>query len=365
MRIDTTPPSFIIKVLAYRELLPESGNPDRTRMRPRARNYLSRFLQIGVTALCFWYLLHDLDLAALGSALLAFSPWHLVLSLPLFMLSLLPSCLRLNYLCDGRSSLSVSAKALFFGYGVNNLLPAKLGEIAKAAYLSRAKGIPAPVSLCAVFWERLADLNVVLAFSVAIGLWYGVTQLYLPLLCGMAVLWTVLLLLFRFPGAFLRMARILPAGRLRDFAASAIERLGDVQQRPAWLWLLVYSCAVWCSFILFTFWFFAVACGNNIGIMGAALVCIAGGVGMILPSMPASLGAYEAGVVAALVILGMDKESALSAALALHAINIIPPVLFTGYSVLFEKAALPGGQHLSPVEPVPCGDETAPGSAPP
>jgi uncharacterized membrane protein YbhN (UPF0104 family) len=80
--------------------------------------------------------------------------------------------------------------------------------------------------------------------------------------------------------------------------------------------------------------------------------------------MPASLGAYEAGVVAALTILGADKEAALSAALALHAINIIPPVLFTGYSVLFEKAALPGEQ-LSPLEAPPCGGEAEPGSAPP
>ncbi|MDR0239396.1 MAG: flippase-like domain-containing protein [Deltaproteobacteria bacterium] len=327
-------------------------------MSPRAGKYLSRFLQLGVTALCFWYLLHDLDLAALGAALLAFSPWHLALALPLFMLSLLPSCLRLNFLCGGRSSLYVSSKALFFGYGVNNLLPAKLGEIAKAAYLTRAKGIPAAASLCAVFWERLADLNVVLAFSVIIGLWYGVTQLYLPLLCGMAALWTVLLLLFRFPDAFMRMTRILPAGRLRDFAGSTIERLGDARQRPQWRWLLVYTIAVWLAFILFTFWFFAVVCGNNIGVMGAALTCIAGGVGMILPSMPASLGAYEAGVVAALTILGADKESALSAALALHLINIIPPVLFTGYSVLFEQVALPGGQESS------ASGETDSGSAP-
>jgi uncharacterized membrane protein YbhN (UPF0104 family) len=331
-------------------------------MSPRARKYLFRFLQFGVTVLCFWYLLHDLNLAVLGEALLAFSPWHLALALPLFVLSLFPSCLRLNYLCGGRSSLPVSSKALFFGYGINNLLPAKLGEIAKAAYLTRAKGIPATVSLCAVFWERLADLNVVLAFSVAIGLWYGVTQLYLPLLCGMMVIWTALLLFFRFPGTFIRMAGILPAGRLRDFAGSTFERLGDAQQRPRWFRLFLYSLAVWFSFILFTFWFFVVVCDNNIGLMGAALVCIAGGVGMILPSMPASLGAYEAGVVAALTILGADKEAALSAALVLHMINIIPPVLFTGYSALFEKVALPGGRCAA-AEPVPCASEADSGSA--
>ena len=177
------------------------------------------------------------------------------------------------------------------------------------------------------------------------------------------VIWLALLLLFRFPGVFIRIASIVPAGRLRDFAGNTIERLGDAQKRPKWQQLLLYSFAVWCAFILFTFWFFAVVCGNNIGIMGAALVCIAGGVGMILPSMPASLGAYEAGVVAALSILGMDKETALSAALALHMINIVPPVLFTGYSVLFEKVSLSGGQRPSTVQPIPCASEAGSGPA--
>jgi uncharacterized membrane protein YbhN (UPF0104 family) len=179
----------------------------------------------------------------------------------------------------------------------------------------------------------------------------------------MAAIWTALLLFFRFPDVFMRMVRIVPAGSLRDFADSTLERLGNAQKRPKWLRLFLYSFAVWCSFILFTFWFFAVVCGNKIGVMGAALVCIAGGVGMILPSMPASLGAYEAGVVAALTILGMDKEAALSAALTLHVINIIPTVLFVGYSVLFEKVGLPAGQELSGAQPVPCADGADSGPA--
>jgi len=203
----------------------------------------------------------------------------------------------------------------------------------------------------------------VLAFSVAIGLWYGVTQLYLPLLCGMAAIWTVLLLFFRFPAPFIRMAHMLPAGRLRDFAGSTIERLSNVRERPKWFWLFLYSFAVWLSFILFTFWFFAAVCDNNIGIMGAALVCIAGGVGMILPSMPASLGAYEASVVAALTLLGADKETALSAALALHMVHINPTGVFVGYSVLFENVALPGRQKPCAAKPVPCADNTASDSA--
>jgi uncharacterized membrane protein YbhN (UPF0104 family) len=318
-------------------------------MKTQVRNRLSRSAQIAVTALCFLYLFHDLDIRAVSAALQAFPPGLLALALPLSALSLLPSCLRLHSLCAGRSDALTAAKALFFGYGVNNLLPAKLGELAKAAYLSRAKGLPAQVSLCAVFWERLADLNIVLFFSVVVGLWYGMPELYLPLLTGMALIWTALFFLFRFPSAFMRVPRALPAGWPRELAGAIIERLGDAEKRPNPLVLLLYSFAVWLSFILFTYWFFASVCGRDPGVAGATLICIAGGVGMILPSMPASLGAYEAGVTAALTVLGiMDKESALSAALLLHLVGIVPPALFIGYSALVEKIPLPGGRRIFP-----------------
>ena len=310
-------------------------------MNPKTQKILSRLLQAGVTVLCFLYLFYDLDTATIGAELQRLSPLYLLLALPLFLLSLLPSCLRLNFLCAGRSDFAASSKALLFGYGVNNLLPAKLGEIAKAAYLTRAKGIPASASLCAVFWERLADLNVVLLFAVLFGLWYEIPELYLPLLCIMLVIWAGLALLFRFPGPFARAAGLLPAGRPRRIALEILERLSDVHKRPAQAPLLLLSCAAWLSFMLFDYWFFTVVCGLKLAPAGAALVCIAGGVGMIPPSMPASLGPFEAGTVAALTALGTEKSLALPAALALHLVNMIPPLCFTGYSVLFEKNPLP------------------------
>ena len=57
-------------------------------MNPRARKYLSRLLPLGVTALCFWYLFHDLDLAALGEAFLA---------LTLHMVNISPTVLFVGY----------------------------------------------------------------------------------------------------------------------------------------------------------------------------------------------------------------------------------------------------------------------------
>ncbi len=303
---------------------------------------ISRLSQILVTALCFWYLLHDLDFAMLLESVRGYSTTMLLLSLLVFLPITIPPSIRLNYLTGGRAGFWGAAGAVYFGNGVNNLLPAKLGELAKAVYLSRTRGISVAESLCAVFWERLADLNAVLLFSVIIGLFFGVKELYLPLLLGMAVIWIALLLLFRYPGQFLRMAGFLPEGRLRAFSVSVIDNLGQPGKRPGWALLMLISIVSWIGYIAFTHWFLIYVCGFDISLSGSALVTIAAGIGMILPSMPASLGAFEAGAVAALSILNVDKSASIGAAFALHIVQIVHYIAFAGKVMLFDNISIYG-----------------------
>ena len=305
-------------------------------MTPQTRTRLLKLLQAAVILACFWYLLHDMQGEDVLAAVRAYSPWRMLLFIIIFLFFILPAGVRLNYLTGGKATLPTALAAFFFGNGVNNLLPAKLGEVAKAAYLARRRGISAAESLCVVFWERLSDLNVVLVYAVGIGLYFSVSHLYLPLLGGMLVIWCGILLLFRFPGTFVRMTGCLPSEQLRGLTRSVVKRLGGTAYRPRWPVLMGLSLTLWSGYVLFTFWFLTAVCHLPIGVGGAALVCIAGGVGLILPSMPAGLGPYEAACVAALGLLGIDKAQALGAVLALHLTQAAPFVLFAGYVLLRE-----------------------------
>lgn len=317
-------------------------------MTSQTRTRLLKLFQAVIIIACFWYLLHDMRVEELLAAVRVYSPWRVLLFMTIFLFFVLPAGIRLNYLTGGKATLPTALAAFVFGNGVNNLLPAKLGEVAKAAYLARRRHISAAESLCAVFWERLSDLNAVLVYAVAIGLYFNVSRLYLPLLGGMLILWCGLLLLFRFPETFVRMTGRLPSEQLRGLTRSIVERLGGAAHRPRWLVLMGLSLALWCGYVVFTFWFLAAVCHLPIGAGGAALVCIAGGVGLILPSMPAGLGAYEAACVAALGVLGVDKAQALGAVLTLHLTQMAPFVLFAGYVLLREDFHLRPSPHKEP-----------------
>jgi glycosyltransferase 2 family protein len=66
--------------------------------------------------------------------------------------------------------------------------------------------------------------------------------------------------------------------------------------------------------------------GFDLGLSPAAglLVSVAVGVAMVLPASPAALGAFEAATVVALDAYGVPRSEALSYALVLHALNLVP-----------------------------------------
>jgi uncharacterized membrane protein YbhN (UPF0104 family) len=69
---------------------------------------------------------------------------------------------------------------------------------------------------------------------------------------------------------------------------------------------------------------------------------------MILPSGPAGIGVFEAAVVTALHPFHVDRAHALSYALVLHGLNVVPFIV-AGYLVLQHHALVPrsGEQAIS------------------
>ena len=72
-------------------------------------------------------------------------------------------------------------------------------------------------------------------------------------------------------------------------------------------------------------------------LLAGLLVVIATNFAMILPSSPAALGVFEAATVVALGAFGIDDSEALSYALVLHALNLIPYLVIGG--VLLRSSA--------------------------
>jgi uncharacterized membrane protein YbhN (UPF0104 family) len=71
----------------------------------------------------------------------------------------------------------------------------------------------------------------------------------------------------------------------------------------------------------------------GVGFSAAILVVVSVNLAMILPSGPAAIGVFEAATLVALVPFDVDRSTALSYALVLHALNVLPFIL-VGYFAL-------------------------------
>lgn len=252
---------------------------------------------------------------------------------------LLPG-LRLSFLTGGQARYRTALAAFTLGVGLNNMLPARLGELAKAAHLRSAAGVSLPKALSAVFWERLFDVSALLALGIVAGTLMGNPAVILPLAGLVVGLWAFVALHGMAPGVTGLLVRLVPGARLRDFAGQTLEHLG-AGLRPGYLLALaLYTAATWAVFtgpFLAVVWLVA---GLDLGPGQALMVFAVSTMGLAVPSSPGALGVYEAAVVTAMGWAGIGKEEALAAGIALRLVQYLPPTLLalgvmsgTGFSL--------------------------------
>lgn len=202
---------------------------------------------------------------------------------------------------------------------LNHAAPAKAGDLARMYALSRW-GVPTAQAVKSVILSRLVDLAGLLAVLVASlalagsGGWGGISP---PILvfAGMAAALFVLARL-RLPAYF--GSRF---GVLGRYASRAQEALRET----TWSNLLrsfAFAAPAW---MLEAGPLFVVGRGLDLGLSStevAAATCFAVLVAAV-PLAPGSVGTYEAGMVAALLVFGVPAESAFVVAVATHAMKFL------------------------------------------
>jgi glycosyltransferase AglD len=202
---------------------------------------------------------------------------------------------------------------------LNHAAPAKAGDLARMYALSRW-GVSTAEAVVSVVLSRLVDLGGLLAVLVAslalagsVG-WGGIS---FPILifAGMAVTLFVLARL-RLPASF-----GVRFGIVGQYAGSARAALRET----TWANLLrsfAFAAPAW---VLEAGILLVVVRGLGLGLSSAEVVaatCFAVLVAAV-PLAPGSLGTYEAGMVAALLVFGAPAESAFVAAVATHAMKFL------------------------------------------
>jgi len=250
---------------------------------------------------------------------------------------------RLLFQPEKRPPVAATTRALIVGQFFNNILPARAGEAARIVVLNQETGTSRAETLGTAVAERIADL-LVLLFLLFATLPFLPEVTWLRAAAALALALVVLLAattvaLRRFGHRPLRfllrpLARSPALGREQtDRLASNLVAGLHALERPERAAPAAGLTIVSWLLIGLSYWFTLLAFERDLGFDAGILVLVTTSLAMVIPSLPASVGVFEAAVMVALRPYGVDDSRALSYAVVLHALNLFPYIV-AGYIVL-------------------------------
>lgn len=302
----------------------------------------ARFRPLAVVAalagsLFFSYLaVRDVDFDVFVDALRDSSYWWILPSLAALAASVAIRVIRWRYLFPvaTRPPARPALRALLLGEFFNAVLPMRAGEVVRVIALHRDARTSRSETLGTLVVERLLDVLVLLILLLAAlpfvpsVSWLG---LAIGILAGAAVVAIVVIfVLWRYQsrplGFLLRPLRWLPGfseARTREAAESLLRGFEGLRSARVGIVAAALTAATWLVVAL-SFWLAMRGLGLDLGYDAAVVVVVATTFALVIPSLPASLGVFEAATVFSLDPFGIDDSRALSCAVVLHVLSFLP-----------------------------------------
>jgi hypothetical protein len=219
---------------------------------------------------------------------------------------------------------------LLAGYLGNLVLPARLGELARAYLMARRERLGFSRVLGSILLERVIDLASLAAVAMTAAIYLGAPEWLvrgMAIVAGIGVAIVLVLVASGIPRAVRALVAVI--GRRAEPLRAALDQVrsfGEGAHGGGWRRLalaLLLGTATW-AFVAGTYWLTARALDMQLSMAGSMLVAAVTTLGTAIPSAPANLGTFEAAAVLVLSILGVDAAEALALAILAHAVVTIP-----------------------------------------
>jgi glycosyltransferase 2 family protein len=282
-----------------------------------------------------FYLFYKIDIRGVKNALWEFDFRVLLVLLLIYIAGMILRSLRWQLLIRQREKVDniLVFKALVFGYMINNLLPAKVGELARAEYLKRKKGISRSFILGTIFIERLSDLSIVMilfAFSLLFSKTSQAVFIHNQWIIYFLAMVMVLSVYFMFRPRFInRLIGFLPPTvkpRIEQIIISFTESIQFVNDKRLLSGVSFLTVLIW-GLTLSSAYSILWGLGVILPIHAYFFLITAGVFGMVIPSTSGGIGVYHAISTAALLLFNVPPEKALAFALISHAFDFFPSIL--------------------------------------
>jgi uncharacterized protein (TIRG00374 family) len=281
--------------------------------------------------------LDGVALSDAADALAESNLWWLVPSFAVFVAGVALRGLRWWTLfhADERPPLLEVSRALLVGYFFNNILPMRAGEAARVISLHGRTGTSRAETLGTVVAERVFDLLALLGILFVAYPWLPALSwvraaaiLAIVVVIALAVLVFVLVrwedrAIHWLLSPLRRIRRDGFAERVELAAINATRGLVAIRDPRVALVGLTLTVLSWVV-LSFSYWILMHGFSLHLPFSAGLLVTVTINMGLVLPSSPAAIGVFEAATVIALTAFDVPQAEALSYALVLHLLNLVP-----------------------------------------
>ncbi len=310
----------------------------------RFRKIVLGCLGVGLGAALFYLALRGVDAGEVKRIFRALQPGFIAAAWLSYVASIAVRAIRWRLLLSSIVSacgLSAVTETLVAGYAVNNLLPARLGELFRADYAKRRLQISRASALGSIVVERLLDGVVVAAL-----LWFGLAlqglvrshssanalwSIAVTASVLLGVVLVVILLLVRVHSWHRR----LPA-KLAVRIEQMIDGLASLQRGPT-ATIGGATCVVWALESL-ALWLMFRAIGQTLSPGEVCMLMGAATLSTLVPTAPAYLGSYQFVFVTAMRVFGRPESAGIVAATSIQ-IVFYGTVTVTGLVIMIVRAS--------------------------
>jgi glycosyltransferase 2 family protein len=237
--------------------------------------------------------------------------------------------------------------ATMIGFMGNNLLPLRIGDLARAYIAAKKENTTASAILATVVIERLFDVFAILVmlsvifFHMPLPRW--IANSFLLMLALGALAWIALLSMRTQAvaiGAWT--SRLMPAPhglRIEGLILSFFAGLAAMRNKKHLAIATLLSIPIWTTYALGTYAALK-SCAIAVPFSASWVVLAFVGIGVSLPSAPGFVGTFQFFTVAALALFSVDPQTAFGYSLLHHLSQYIPVTLFGWILLVREQMSL-------------------------
>lgn len=320
-----------------------------------AKPGITRFAKTGIplliSALAIWLVLRQLDFKVVGEAFQQLSPGSIALIILCFSVGALLRSLVCWIILGGKLKYSNVFWAMNLGYLLNTIIPLRLGEFGRAAFLTEkeANNVSYLEVIASIVAERILDLLVGFSFLLFC-LFFLIENDSLNRIAGIGILVLAIIIVLIFYATRNRetvMRWLDQRFNHSEFMKSkVIPRLDQLLSgfqyftKPGRFVLAFILLAVSWSFSMLEYLILQSNILQDAVWWWPMLVNTASAFLNALPSAPAGLGVFEAGTVGAYALVGVEKAPALAIALVVHSVQIIIPAILGVIALILSGQSL-------------------------